>query len=79
MNKDAFERMKKAKQYQMLAIKALIPEPMAEHVDVIGKEMKEMMIECIFELFSQEKGASERPEKAADNQKSRGAKKIDIG
>lgn len=78
MNHDNLKRLKEAKQYQMLAVKALLPEHAAEHMEVIGKEIKEMMMECMLELFSQEKYASAAEEKKSDARSSKGVKKVDI-
>ncbi|MCC3868174.1 hypothetical protein [Terrisporobacter mayombei] len=50
MNKELFDRLCEAKKYQSMAIKALFPENMANHIDVIEKEMKVMMMECIGDL-----------------------------
>lgn len=52
MNKEIFNRLCEAKKYQSMAIKALFPENVANHLDVIEKEMKVMMMECISDLIS---------------------------
>lgn len=52
MNKELFNRLCEAKKYQSMAIKSLFPENMANHLDVIEKEMKVMMMECISDLIS---------------------------
>ena len=78
MNQDSLKRLKEAKQYQLLAVKALLPDYAAEHMEVIGKEIKEMMMECMLELFSQEKDASHEEEKKSDTGRSKGVKKVDI-
>lgn len=57
MNQDNLKRVKEAYKYQKLAFRALLPESMAGHMDVIEKELKAMLIEgagCVLE-----KGRSE--------------------
>ena len=50
MNKDMRKRFMEAKKYQKMAFKALIPESERKHFEVIGNELKEMMMEGFFEL-----------------------------
>lgn len=50
MNKDMRKRFMEAKRYQKMALKALIPENERKHFEVIGNELKEMMMEGFFEL-----------------------------
>lgn len=78
MNHDNLKRLKEAKQYQLLAVKALLPDYAAEHMEVIRKEIKEMMMECMLELFSQEQYASHAEEKKSNAGRSKGVKKVDI-
>jgi len=52
MNKELFNRLCEAKKYQSMAIKSLFPENMANHIDIIEKEIKVMMVECISDLIS---------------------------
>ena len=51
MNKEMLERVKTAGKYQRKAIRALFPEKMGEHLDVIEKEMKIMAVEAAAELL----------------------------
>ena len=44
-NTQAMERVKKAMEYQRLAVLALLPDPMAEHLAVIGSELQKMAAE----------------------------------
>ena len=44
-NPQAMERVKKAMEYQRLAVRALLPDPMAEHLAVIGSELQKMAAE----------------------------------
>lgn len=51
MNKEMLRRMKIAGEYQRKAVRALFPEEMGEHLDVIEKEMKMMVMEAAAELL----------------------------
>ena len=51
MNKEMLHRMKTAGEYQKKAIRALFPEEMGEHLDVIEKEMKMMVMGVAAELL----------------------------
>ena len=50
-------RLKEAAEYQKKAIRALFPERMLKHIDVIGNEIKMMVAECM------EKSESENEKK----------------
>ena len=50
MNKEMMRRIKEARKYQKMAIRALMPERMAEHVDVIEHEVKAMVRETIIDV-----------------------------
>ena len=58
-------RLKEAAEYQKKAIRALFPERMLKHIDVIGNEIKLMVAECM-----------ENPE--SENEKKPKTGKIDI-
>ena len=51
MNKEMLHRMKIAGEYQRKAIRALFPEEMDKHLDVIEKEMKMIIMEVAAELL----------------------------
>lgn len=51
MTKEMLHRMKTAGEYQRKAIRALFPEEMGGHLDVIEKEMKMMVMEAVAELL----------------------------
>lgn len=51
MNKEMLHRMKIAGEYQRKVVRALFPEEMGEHLDVIEKEMKMMVMEAAAELL----------------------------
>ena len=51
MSKEMLHRIKIAGEYQRKAIRALFPEEMGGHLDVIEKEMKMMVMEAAAELL----------------------------
>lgn len=54
-----FGRLCEAARYQELAVKALFPERMAGHLEVIGRELKAMVMESVEEgIKKKEDGAS---------------------
>ena len=57
---DSFrKRISEAKNYQKMAIRALIPKEQREHMDVIGKEMKTVLVNGLFDVL-EETGTMER-------------------
>ena len=79
MNKDMIKRLKTAAGYQKKAIMALLPESTAGHLEVIGKEMKQMfaelMVKGIADAAKQDKATTTQEDKEPV---ARGAKKVDI-
>ncbi|MFA9464226.1 MAG: hypothetical protein ACERKN_08010 [Velocimicrobium sp.] len=55
MNEEMKSRIKEAKHYQNLAVKALLPKEAQGHITVIKKEIKAILFECVLELVKQEK------------------------
>lgn len=53
MNKEMIHRVKIAGEYQKKAIRALFPEEMGGHLDVIEKEWKMMIVEVAAELLKE--------------------------
>lgn len=51
MNKERLHRIKLAGEYQRKAVRALFPEEMGRHLDVIETEMKMMVTELAAELL----------------------------
>ena len=51
MDKDMLKRIKTAGMYQKKAIKALIPENMNSHLEVIEGEIKAMITEAAVDIF----------------------------
>ena len=79
MNKDMINRLKTAAGYQKKAILALLPESTAGHLEVIGKEIKQMfaelMIKGIADAAKQDKATPAAEDKAS---RSKGTKKVEI-
>ena len=55
MNKEMMQRIKMAGDYQRKAIRALFPEEMGEHLDVIEKEIKAMVMGIVVEIVKEQK------------------------
>ena len=55
MNKEMMQRIKMAGDYQRKAIRALFPEEMGEHLDVIEKEIKAMVRGLVVEIVKEQK------------------------
>ncbi len=53
MNKNVIDRLKTAAGYQRQAFRALLPEGMEGHLDVIGQEMKAMFAELLVGVMSE--------------------------
>lgn len=77
MSKEMMHRMKKAGEYQREAIRALFPEKVSGHLDVIEKEIKMMLLEIAEEVVKECKKRDVCEEKQ-EREKPSGAKKVDI-
>jgi hypothetical protein len=53
MNHDMVNRIRDAKRYQKKALLALFPESTAEHIEVIGKELTAIVMECAVDIIKQ--------------------------
>ena len=77
MNREMLHRMKKAGEYQREAIRALFPEEMIGHLNVIENEMKAMLMEVAAEVLK-----SSRKEKTSEknhwDENASKTKKVDI-
>lgn len=71
------QRIKTAGEYQKKAIRALFPEEMSEHLDVIEKELKMMITETAAELRKECNKSGASDEEQSHEQASK-AKKVDI-
>ena len=72
MNKEMMQRIKMAGDYQRKAIRALFPEEMGEHLDVIEKEIKAMVMGLVVEIVKEQKTTVNKEDR---NNKT---KKVDI-
>lgn len=77
MNKEMIHRMKIAGKYQRKAIHALFPEEMDEHLDVIEKELKMIVMESAAELLK-ECNKSDTCRDGQSHEQISKAKKVDI-
>lgn len=77
MNKEMIHRMKIAGEYQRKAIHALFPEEMGEHLEVIEKELKMMVMEAAAELLK-ECNKSDACRHGQSHEQTSKAKKVDI-
>lgn len=69
MSSEMVRRLKVAGDYQRKAIKALFPEEMSGHMDVIEREVKAMLVELAMEIGKEHKETTEENKKT---------KKVDI-
>ncbi len=77
MKNETMERIRMAGEYQKKAIRALFPERMNEHLDVIEQEVKAMFFEMVADCVR--KGNRDDESKDTSPQEKDGkAKKIDI-
>lgn len=53
------KRILEAKKYQKMAIRALLPEEQREHMDIIGKEMKTVLVNGLLDVL-EETGTMDR-------------------
>lgn len=77
MNKEMIQKMKIAGEYQKKAIYALFPEEMGEHLDVIEKELKMMVMELATELLK-ECNRSDACKGGQSHEQTSKVKKVDI-
>ncbi len=75
-NSDMIKRIRKAAGYQKQAIRALFPEGMDEHLDVIEKELKSMFTEIIAGAMSE--CVKNRCDNDQDEDPKSGVRKVDI-
>lgn len=77
MNKEMLHRMKTAGEYQKKAIRALLPEKMGGHLDVIEKEIKMMVVELAADALKECK-KKDACEETQESEQSSNVKKVDI-
>ncbi|MFA9377876.1 MAG: hypothetical protein ACERKZ_14140 [Lachnotalea sp.] len=54
MNKDVMDKIREARKYQNMAVRALFPEKVVGHLEVIEEELKAMLKEVVVEVVKQE-------------------------
>lgn len=79
MNKETLQRLRKAKSYEMMAIKALFPEQAAGHLDVIEKEIKSMLMEYMVDILKSEKSETAEQANERKSKENKSVKKVKIG
>lgn len=77
MNKEMLHRMKIAGEYQKKAVRALFPEEMDEHLQVIEKEIKMMVMEIATEWIKQYRD-NDHGKNPQENEETSRVKKVDI-
>lgn len=77
MNKELWNRLRTAGEYQKKAIYALLPDPVGRHLDVIKKELKMMAVEIAADVLK-ECGKWDRHDTEQEPKKESEVKKVDI-
>lgn len=78
MYKSMKNRFQEAKSYQKKAIQALLPEGVAEHLEVIEQELIAVFIECTKDLMEQRREEAEKKSQYAQEQNGKRTKKVTI-
>jgi hypothetical protein len=80
MNNETMSRLKKASEYEKMAIKALFPERAARHIEVIEKEIHTMFMEMVVDAIRyEEAGCKENCQNNTEKEKTSKVKKVNIG
>ena len=75
MSREFIEKMMEAKKLEKEALMLLFPDKVKGHLDVIGKELKSMLMECVLDSSTEPvEGTSE----AKRSQGKDNVKKVDI-
>lgn len=79
MNSDTssafMEKMMEAKRMELEAIMMLVPDKMKGHLEVIGREVRMMLMDCIMEMYAKhEEDTATKPAPSGSK-----VKKVDIG
>lgn len=77
MSREMMQRMKTAGEYHRKAVRALFPEKMRGHLDVIEKEMKMMLLEMAADAV-QECRKEDVRDSEQEGARPSGARKVDI-
>lgn len=65
MNREMIERLKEASKYEKMAIRALLPEKAAGHIEVIEGELHAMFLEFVMDAVKE--GMAEQMKRAANS------------
>ena len=82
MNSETFNRIKEASKYEKMAIRALFPEKVSGHLDIIEGELKEMFKELIIDVVKEEmkqECKEENKDSVKYKRSSTKVKKVEIG
>jgi hypothetical protein len=80
MNRETISRLRKAGEYEKMAIKALFPEKAAKHIEVIEKELHAMVMEMVVDAIKYEKeNKNENCDSNTKEEKNSRVKKVNIG
>lgn len=74
-NIEFLEKIIEAKKMEIEAVGLLFPQRTKEHLNIIGKEVKEMIKECICDTCNSEKDCQKNN---VHEQKNNGVKKVEI-
>lgn len=77
MNKEMMKRLKTAGKYQKKALRALFPEEMSGHLDVIEEEVKAMFMDLAFEMIKEYKNMDDKSEEESQ-EISKATKRVNI-
>ena len=78
MNKEMMKRLRTAGKYQKKALRALFPEEMSGHLDVIEGEVKAMFMDLAFEMIKEYKHMDDKEENMESDKTDRTTKKVEI-
>lgn len=78
MNGENRQRFKEAAEYQRKAMRALLPEQMAGHLERIEQELKAIMLEFAMELVKEHMQGKAKETEASDSPEKTAAKKVEI-
>ena len=69
VNKEMIHRLKTAGSYQRKALRALFPEEISEHLDVIESEIKAMLLELTMDMVMEYKNKQDCYDKTTTSDK----------
>lgn len=78
MNREMMEKLLEAERLQKEVFKALLPKPVAVHMENIKKECGLMLFECLVEMGKWGKQEESEEDKKAEKTVEKGVKKVVI-